>query len=127
MVSSGLPITLPSIPLPFSLALSSADADACGWMKTTAPSSSALAQNGWNAASDSSRPATLPPIAAPRNPNRLHALLELPRREIGKLQGDGGECREAIRVRRAERGHRLVLYRDDLRRELAIGARTNSG
>ena len=40
----------------------------CGWMKTTTPSSSALAQNGWNFGSLISSPATLPPMAAPRRP-----------------------------------------------------------
>src|SRR5947208_2774888 len=35
-------------------------------MKTTTPSCSALAQNGWNLGSLSSTPLTLPPIPAPR-------------------------------------------------------------
>ena len=37
-------------------------------MNNTAPSSSALAQTGWNFGSENSSPATLPPIAAPRSP-----------------------------------------------------------
>ena len=68
VVSSGLPITLPRNPLPFSRLVKSTVPDACGWMNTSAPSASAAAQNGSNAGSPSSRPATLPPIAAPRSP-----------------------------------------------------------
>src|SRR6266446_2241471 len=37
-------------------------------MKTSTPSCSALAQNGWNFGSLSSSPLTLPPMAAPRSP-----------------------------------------------------------
>src|SRR2546426_2985466 len=37
-------------------------------MKTTTPSCSALAQNGWNFGSLISAPLTLPPIPAPRSP-----------------------------------------------------------
>src|SRR3954469_24240354 len=46
----------------------------CGWMNSTAPSSSALAQTGSNFGSEKSSPSTLPPIAAPRRPCFLTAV-----------------------------------------------------
>ena len=72
MVSSGLPIVFDSQPLPLKRLASSGVL--CGWMNSTAPSSSALAQTGWNFGSEKSSPSTLPPIAAPRRPCFLIAV-----------------------------------------------------
>src|ERR1700716_2292351 len=46
VVSSGLPIVFDNQPLPLKRLASSGVL--CGWMNRTAPSSSALAQTGWN-------------------------------------------------------------------------------
>src|SRR5215470_9282271 len=67
VVSSGLPIVFSSHPLPRNLRARSGVL--CGWMKISTPSSSALAQNGWNFGSENSSPATLAPTAAPRRPS----------------------------------------------------------
>ena len=61
VVSSGLPIVLVSRPLPASRPLGSSSRVPSGCMKTRTPSSSHLAQNGWNLGLASSSPATLPP------------------------------------------------------------------
>ena len=67
VVSSGLPITLDSQPLPLKRAASSGVL--CGWMNSVTPSSCAFASTGWNSGWLKSRPATLPPMAAPFRPN----------------------------------------------------------
>src|SRR5438093_745284 len=67
VVSSGLPIVFASQPLP--LKRRARSGVLCGWMKINTPSSSALAQNGWNFGSENSSPATLAPTAAPRSPS----------------------------------------------------------
>src|SRR5579883_709605 len=66
VVSSGLPIVLPSQPLPDRRLFSSTTP--CGWMNSGTPSSSALAHTGWNFGSENSRPFTAPPTAAPLRP-----------------------------------------------------------
>src|SRR5216683_2196010 len=72
VVSSGLPMVLPSQPLPASRLLASGTP--CGWMNSGTPSSSALAHTGWNLGSENSMPATWPPIAAPFRPCFLTAV-----------------------------------------------------
>src|SRR5882757_2401697 len=72
VVSSGLPMVLPSQPLPDRRLPSSGTP--CGWMKSGTPSSSALAQTGWSLGSENSMPATWPPIAAPFRPCFLTAV-----------------------------------------------------
>ena len=59
-------MVLASQPLPASRLLSSGMP--CGWMNRGTPSSSALAQTGWNFGSEKSTPFTEPPIAAPFRP-----------------------------------------------------------
>src|SRR3954451_11072967 len=66
VVSVGRAIVFVSQPFPFSRLASSGIV--CGWMNSTAPNSSALAQTGWKRGSANPAPATLPPIAAPRSP-----------------------------------------------------------
>ena len=77
-------MVLASQPLPLKRLASSGVL--CGWMNSTAPSSSAFAQTGWNLGSANSSPATLPPIAAPARPYFFIAVLELLYREVGELQ-----------------------------------------
>src|SRR4051812_36946808 len=72
VVSVGSAIVFVSQPFPFSRLASSGIV--CGWMNSTAPNSSALAQTGWKRGSANSAPATLPPIAAPRSPCFLTAV-----------------------------------------------------
>src|SRR5712692_7369352 len=66
VVSSGLPMVLPSQPLPDNRLASSGTP--CGWMNKGTPSCSAFAHTGWNFGSENSTPFTTPPIAAPFNP-----------------------------------------------------------
>src|SRR4029077_16175016 len=134
VVSSGLQITLSSPPLPLKRVVAFSSAVPCGWMNTGTPSCSALAQKGWNLGSEISWPSTLPPMAAPRRlyfftPSSswaaarvvlLHPLPELGRREVGMLQGHGGEGHEALRVGRADLGELLVLHLADAGRALAL-------
>src|SRR6476469_4170722 len=72
VVSSGLPMVFASQPLPLKRA--ARGGVLCGWMNSTAPSSSALAQTGWNRSLEKSSPSTLPPIAAPFSPCFLIAV-----------------------------------------------------
>ena len=71
-----------------------------GWITTSAPSASALAQNGAKAGSDSSLPATLVRIWQPLKPSFLHRALELVRGFVAVLQRHGAERDEAVRLAR---------------------------
>ena len=90
-------------------------------MKTSTPSSSALAQNGWNFGSANSLPATLPPIATPRSPSFFIAVFELLGGEIRKLQRDRRERRRSDRGAAAQTRPAFVLDADDLRDAVAVG------
>ena len=80
-----------------------------------------MAQNGSYLGSDTSSPFTWPPIVTPRSPSRFDAVLELLRRQVGKLQRHRRHGHEAIRVRRHPLRQPLVLRLDDAAREVAVG------
>jgi len=108
VVSSGLPMTLVSPPLPLSRFANSGLPS--GWMKIRQPSSSAFFQNGWklrigqllavDAAAD-------PGAAQPELLDRVFQLLG--RQNPDYCSATVGEGDEAVRLRRAELGELLVL------------------
>ena len=118
MVSSGLPIVFDSQPLPLKRLASSGVL--CGWMKSTAPSSSALAQTGWNFGSEKSSPSTLPPIAAPRRPCFLIAVSSCCTARSGNCKRQVKRRREPIGPRCTELRQLFVLNLDDLGRRVAV-------
>ena len=89
-------------------------------MNSGTPSSSALAQTGWNLGSENST------ARSPATDRRALQALLLDRRlelrdgEIRRLQGERGEGREPVGLAGAELGQLLVLDLDDLAGEVAL-------
>ena len=120
-VSSGLPIVLVSSPLPPRRPLGSSSRVPSGCMKTSTPSSSHLAQKGWNFGSASSSAGDAAADADPLEAELLHGVLDLLGRQLGMLQGGRGEGDEAVGVGGAELDQRLVLDPDQFGRDVAFG------
>ena len=92
----------------------------CGWMNSTAPSSSALAQTGWNLGSEKSSPQHAAADGGAAQALFLDRGLQLLHGEVGKLQGQRGESPEPIRPRRAQLRQLLVIDLDDRGRRVAV-------
>ena len=112
-------MTLSSTPLPLSRPEVLNSAVPCGWMKISTPSSSALAQNGWNLGSESSS-VDAAANQRPAQSEPLGRMFELIGREIGVLQGNRRQADEPIRLCRADVGELLVLQLDDLTGEVGL-------
>ncbi len=118
MVSSGLPTVLDSQPLPSKRLASSGVL--CGWMNSTAPSSSALARNGWNFGSEKS---VSHHAAADRGAFQsllLDRVLELLRGEVGKLQGQPAKAPNRSGRGSGQFGEMLVVQLDDLGGDVTV-------
>ena len=95
-------------------------------MNNTAPSASAFASSGWKLASENSRPATLPPIAAPFNPSFVTASSSC-------IAASSGCCivsdaRPANRSGRdAHSSDRWRLFRSQIAPAVSMSARYQNG
>ena len=89
-------------------------------MKTTTPSSAALAQNGSNLGSERSSPLTWPPIAAARRPRRLTPSSSCCAARSGNCSELDAIADEAIGILRDELREPLVLRPDDPVGQVAI-------
>ena len=92
-----------------------------GCMKTSTPSSAALAQNGSYFGSERSSPLTWPPMDAPRKPRRRTPSCELFGGQLGMLQRDGRQRDKAIGVCRHPFRQSLVLSANDALCEVVVG------
>ena len=119
MVSSGLPMTLPNLPLPARRLSSSGMPWGC--MKIRTPSSSALAQKGSNLGDGQLVAVDVPADGCAAQTQLLDAVFQLLSRQIGKLQRDRGEGHEPVRMRGAQLGESLILHFDELCGYVAIG------
>ena len=89
-------------------------------MKTSTPSCSALAQNGWNFGSLISSPLTLPPMAAPRSPNFFTPSSSCSAARSGCCSATVAKATNRSGMRGARLGELRVLDRDDLLRDVAL-------
>ena len=81
-----------------------------------------MAQTGWNFGSENSTPFDHAADRRALQALLLHRGLEFLHGEIGRLQGQRGESREAVGLRGAELGELLVLDLHDLAGEIAVAA-----
>ena len=120
VVSSGFPITLPSMPFPFRRSVSAADPGRLRVDEHDRAERLGLRPEGMKpwvgelVAGDA---------AADRRAaesHRLHRVLELLRGEVRELKRDRRKRRKPIAMARAEGGHRVVLNSNHLRAEIAL-------
>ena len=120
VVSSGLPMVLPSQPLPASRLASSGDALRMDEQRHAellglGPHRMELGVGEFHAGDHAADRGALQPLL-------LHRGLELLHGEVGRLQGERGEGGEAVGLGGAELGQLLVLHLDDLAGEVAVAA-----